>query len=112
MKLLNAFSLNMLSSSATIEADMISSEDAVKFLKNGFESGVGHADTARLYSNILGMKVNPNRISVNLHSGEEVIIGQYRGPRLPEGATELPEGASITWYHVTITTWNDRGELQ
>lgn len=64
------------------------------------ESAVGHADTAAVFSNILGFPVRPNRISVKLTKDTKALIGQYVGPRLPEGATELPEGARIEWWIV------------
>lgn len=31
---------------------------------------------------------------------DAALIGQYIGPRLPEGATELPAGATIEWWLV------------
>lgn len=63
-------------------------------------SAVGHSDTARIFSGILGREVEPNRVSVRLEYGDIALIGQYVGPRLPEGATELPEGARIEWWAV------------
>ena len=42
------------------------------------------------------------RITVTLHKGDTVMIGQYSGPRLEEGATTLPPGATIKWCRVTI----------
>ena len=40
-----------------------------------------------------------NRVSVKLDNPDlHAIIGQYSGPRLEEGATELPEGARIEWW--------------
>jgi hypothetical protein len=64
------------------------------------ESAVGHADTAALFSRILGQPVETKRQSIELWEGDVVLIGQYSGPRLPEGATELPAGATIEWYAV------------
>lgn len=69
-------------------------------------SAVGHADTARMFSNLLGREVQVNRMSVKLigspdgdaEHAQTALIGQYTGPRLPEGATTLPEGAEITWW--------------
>jgi hypothetical protein len=62
------------------------------------ESAVGHADTAFLFGNLLGLPILPNRVSIRLKQGECALIGQYIGPRLPEGATSLPEGARIEWW--------------
>jgi len=62
------------------------------------ESVVGHADTAALFSAILSRPVTVNRSSVKLVKDHRLLVGQYIGPRLPEGATTLPEGARIEWW--------------
>jgi hypothetical protein len=62
------------------------------------ESAVGHADTAALFSQQLGVRVPCCRESIRL--GTDMLVGQYVGPRLPGGATSLPEGASIQWWYV------------
>lgn len=59
------------------------------------ESAIGHADTARIVSGMLGVELPANRQSVKLARGEKMIVAQYTGPRLPEGATALPAGAEI-----------------
>lgn len=67
------------------------------------ESAIGHADTATLFSEILNIPLTVNRVSIKLGASEKntsLLIGQYNGPRLPEGATTLPEGASIDWWIV------------
>ena len=63
-------------------------------------SAVGHADTAALFSAQLGREIPANRISVKLSPEDILVVGQYVGPRLPEGATGLPEGAKIEWWVV------------
>jgi hypothetical protein len=63
-------------------------------------SAVGHEDTAGLFSALLGFPVSVNRISVKLTDDSIALIGQLQGSRLPAGATELPEGASIEWWLV------------
>lgn len=63
-------------------------------------SAVGHADTAGLLGGLLGIDLQPARISVRLAHGDLAIVGQYVGPRLPEGCTVLPDGASIEWWLV------------
>lgn len=60
-------------------------------------SSVGHADTANVFSGILGAEVPMNRVSVHLRTDDALLVGQYTGPRLQEGATSLPEGATIKW---------------
>jgi hypothetical protein len=103
MFLLNAFSLNMLAEfPAQPLFEEISLDEVQKSLEDGFTSAVGHADTAAVFSSQLGIEVPANRTTVSLKKGDTAVIGQYRGPRLPEGATTLPEGASIVWLQVTV----------
>jgi|ADurb_H2B_01_Slu_FD_contig_21_209177_length_564_multi_7_in_0_out_0_1 hypothetical protein len=71
------------------------------------ESAVGHADTAVLIGKELGLNVAMNRTTVKLGSAcgfkgqsEYALVAQYNGPRLPEGTTELPPGASFNWWLV------------
>jgi hypothetical protein len=59
-------------------------------------SCVGHANTAAVFSSLLDTEVLMNRVSVKLGPNDRMIIGTPN-IRLPEGATELPEGTQITW---------------
>jgi hypothetical protein len=66
-----------------------------------WESAVGHTDTAAVFANELGLPILPNRVSVKLTDpGTRALVGQYVGPRLAEGATRLPDGATIEWWIV------------
>lgn len=109
--LLNSFSLNMLEDlTSTIHTRELTADEARTWLRifaeeagaDRFQSAVGHADTAALFSSVLGLPVPCNRVTVSLKAGDNVVVGQYKGPRLPEGATELPEGAEIRWVAVEI----------
>lgn len=104
MKLLNAFSFNMIGSfPVTVEAVEISAYYAAYlFSVDPVESFVGHPDTAAVFTDVLGLNVPAVRGNASLVKDDVVIVGQYVGPRLPEGATKLPEGATIKWLHVTI----------
>jgi hypothetical protein len=109
MHLLNSFSGNMLAnfpSGVSFEkvpplfvASMISRGDLV--------SAVGHADTAAVFADDLGVAVVMNRATVSLKTGDWAVVGQYRGPRLPEGATTLPDGAEIVWLLVKVLDANN-----
>jgi hypothetical protein len=66
-------------------------------------SRVGHASTAALFSEALGYEIEVSRTSITLADGDRLLVGQYVGPRLPEGATTLPPGARIRWVLVTWT---------
>ena len=98
----NAFSLNMLASlTASIKVQEITAASAA-VIAEGTPSAVGHADTANLFTAVLGTAVPMARTTVTLNNGDCVLVGQYSGPRLPEGATTLPEGATLKWVLVTI----------
>ena len=66
------------------------------------ESAIGHADTARIVSGILGREVPAERKDVHLKRGDVLYVAQYKGPRLPEGATVLPEGARLEFLEFTF----------
>ena len=101
MFLLNAFSLNMLVGNADIVVREITRAVAAS-LAPACVSAVGHADTAAVFSSVLGVPVPCNRVSVTLKEGDVALVGQYSGPRLEEGATSLPEGATIKWLVVGV----------
>lgn len=69
-----------------------------------YQSAVGHQDTANLFSNLLGVPVECNRKTLSFDGESEepytMLVGQYSGPRLPEGTSTLPEGAKIVWWLV------------
>lgn len=102
MYLLNAFSLSMLTLPASASFTEISAAEAAEMAISA-TSAVGHADTAALFATLLGQDVPVNRISVALSQGQTALVGQYLGPRLPEGATALPEGARVVWVRVEIS---------
>jgi hypothetical protein len=98
----NAFSLNMLVSlTANIKTEELTVPQVKEELENGYESGMGHS--TELISEILGMDIPQNRTSNKIQDGESILVAQYVGPRLPEGATELPENASLKFIKVTVT---------
>ena len=105
MLLLNAFSINMLS---TFPMDVRFERVSVEEVKEDVEltSAIGHMDTARVLSTLLGREVPCNRATVNLHDGSCVWVAQYIGARLPEGATVLPDGARIEFFRVSVFAHN------
>ena len=110
-KLANAFSLNMLNTEVethVLVTKRISKEEAKELLKEGFENYIGHKDIANVVSNELGLPVemNEKRPNLLLNPEDVVVIAQYIGPRLPEGATQLPENAKIDYFTVQIADWN------
>jgi hypothetical protein len=74
------------------------------------QSCIGHADIATVLSRLIGFDIPVNRVSVSLKPGDVLVVGQYVGPRLPEGCSILPEGARIEWYVVKpgrVSVWRE-----
>ena len=99
----NAFSLNMISSNCQVRMINLSVEQAAEFCqKNQPRSFAGHADTAAVASILLGYQIAENRGTLVLKFGDELLVTQYSGPRLPVGATELPEGAAFRFVRCVV----------
>lgn len=100
--ILNAFSVNMIPAfPANVRFEELALDEAREMARDA-KSAVGHADTAAVFTDVLGLSVPANRANVVLAKGDVCLLGQYRGPRLPEGATSLPAGATIQWIRVTV----------
>jgi hypothetical protein len=107
----SAFSINMLPR-GNISANFkpLTVEQAREYLEPGYTgiepvwlSAVGHPDKAAIFSEMLGVDIPANRINITITLKTRLLVGQYTGPRLPEGATTLPEGARIEWWLVHFT---------
>lgn len=112
----NAFSINMLASALMEDAGddvTITVRRAGGDPKNWITeeethgpgkaiSAVGHADTAAIFSAILGRELAAARTTLMITPEDVLLVGQYSGPRLPEGATELPANAEVRWFWVTV----------
>jgi len=108
----NAFSISMLplSESTTVWFRRTTPTDiAAELQSEPWQSAVGHADVAAIFSGMLGLDIPVNRVNVQLAPGDALIVGQYSGPRLPEGTTILPVGATIQWWTVDLPTPDDLG---
>jgi len=111
MKVLNAFSLNMLPENKEtdrlyVEVNEVSIQRTKSVLRyKGIESCIGHTDTANILSNLIGMVIPANRVSVTLEIGEPALVCQYSGPRLPEGSTTLPEGAQFKFMEIMVLNY-------
>lgn len=101
----NALSLGMLDLDlCTLHVEQLSLNDARQLVRerSDWQSCVGHENTARLVSSLLDRDVPMRRVSTSLQPHDQLLVAQYNGPRLPEGATSLPEGAKIRWYLVKV----------
>ena len=101
MKVLtNSFSLNMLANADEMYGMNVPIPK--ESIPNDVESAIGHSDTASVVSTELGFDVPANRVTLQLTPEDEVYVAQYIGPRLEEGATTLPEGATIKYYRIYV----------
>ena len=93
----NAFSFNMFSfvPEVLVQTELTTQEASELLKKEEFESVVGHSDTAGILTNMLDTEIKFNRVSNNFNYGDQILVAQYTGPRLPEGATSLPEGSKM-----------------
>ena len=99
--LTNSLSLNMMRREGhDLALRPITVEGAKNLLRAEYICAIGHADTARLVGDILGLNILPYRLTVELTPSDSLLVAQYRGPRLEPGTTKLPEGASIEFWQV------------
>ena len=76
----------------------ITTDEAREYLAKIDEPKLGHKDVAAIVGSELGREIKFERVTLPpFKAGDEVLVAQYVGPRLPEGATTLPEGASIAY---------------
>jgi hypothetical protein len=120
--LCNSFSINMLNTALieevggkTITFRPITPLKAAELVQNGlksesFKNAVGHSTSDGLIRGQLeevlpkieGMIPKGKRETVKLSGGELVIVGQYIGPRLNEGAIALPENSQIKYWLIIL----------
>lgn len=84
-----------------IRTTPVTASETAEALRGGFVSAIGHADTARVVSGLLGLDVECNRVNIRLAAADTLYVAQVTGGRLPEGATTLPEGMELTFVRVT-----------
>ena len=97
----NAFSLQMLDTTKNTRV-IITPVSSDEVAHTDFMSVVGHTDTAAVLTDMLAVPVVCNRTNVRLQIGDVLYVAQVTGGRLPEGATQLPEGFSLTFLRVEL----------
>ena len=108
--LVNAFSVNMLDRvGQAINFVPVSPAAVSDLLRNeDWESGCGHATgviRAAIRDGVRGRDVPEipiNRVNLVLNRNTSMIVAQYRGPRLQEGATKLPKGATVEFWQAYL----------
>ena len=86
-------------------------EAADRLIRAPHTNAIGHQDTDLVVRNLLACNhldtswavSAGSRQTVALVPGDQAIVAQYIGPRLPEGATSLPEGSRIEFFALEIT---------
>jgi len=79
-----------------MECEKITLEEAKEILSNGFYSAVGHVETAKALTKLLGMAVPAQRRIVDMDVGELAVATQFL-ERIPEGKI-LTEGEVMDMY--------------
>ncbi len=104
--LANAFSIQMLPGNRTVDVRFapISTTTASQIYHQSPEvvNCIGHLDTAAVVSEMLNTDVGAPRTNISIQEGDELIVAQVVGGRLPEGCKTLPEGVGIRFYLVSI----------
>lgn len=113
MKLLNAFSVNMLENprneygSTSVYFQRVTLIRAQSMLEvHGVESAIGHPSTAAVLSRRLGMEIPVNRVDVRLGSKERALLAQITLPRLAEGevlSEQQLDQTEVKFYVVDVT---------
>lgn len=102
IKLLNGLPLGSMPAGCVILCREITQDEAKEFLAKGFDSYIGHVDTANILSNLLSMQIVFNRSSAIFEKDDKIIVASYVGMRLPEGATTLPENSRFRFFLVEV----------
>lgn len=112
--LCNAFSLQMVAAQlqpggsacnlSVYEMTVAEARDYLTGCPDGWQSAIGHADTAAVVAEILGLPVEANRASIELGPNDSLVVAQVCGGRLPEGTKTLPEGFSIRFFAFKFLT--------
>jgi len=100
----NAFSLSMLTPPTTVKVVEASVEDVKNILSSNFISAIGHEATSQIISVQTGIQVPTNRISIQLKTGDTLVVFQLL-TRLPEGkilGVDEMKGIPSKWYIVTL----------
>ena len=118
--LANAFSLNMLleeySGNVRVVSYTLEASIGTIIWADRLINAIGHESTDAIVRGLLwrdgneysdgspkGVRVpKGERTTIKLEKGDHLLVAQYRGTRLEEGTTVLPDGAEISWALITI----------
>lgn len=103
----SSFSLKMLNRDnplMRLDVFPVSLEDVKACIKDmPFKSIVGHPATARVFSELLDVNIEVNRVSYTMKGGDTLIVGLPSGGRLPEGKIlSKDEMGVMDWFIVQL----------
>jgi hypothetical protein len=110
MYIVNTITINMLSEQfrnrpegGSIRYRSLSLSEARAIAQGGLTPAFGHEQSAPLVqAQLQAPEPIFARPTLRFDGPTQVLLAQYVGPRLPEGATELPEGAVIEYFLVSF----------
>lgn len=107
IKLSNVFSPTMVDGDKfTIHFEKLYAQEAYEhLLDNGFVSTISSREITLLFSDLLGIKIDPaEKQTILMSSGDQMILGLYSGPKLfiKNGKIIYPNQYRLNWYLITI----------
>jgi hypothetical protein len=103
MKLIHSFSPEFLTNvraSELVYFRLISITVVKKLLIAGVEPIIGYRGLANVLTQVLGIEIEHSPGRPILNPGEQVVVAHYRGSRLNDRATVLPDGSRLRFYIV------------
>jgi len=100
--LINSFSPNMLlQSRVTLDWSPTSLKEIQRLMEeHSYQSYMGQANVANIFSRMTGMDVPVNRKPYYIRTDDLVIQVQYIGPYFDDSATELPESGRFAYWKI------------
>lgn len=68
--------------------------------EESFQSFMGQANVANLFSQMTGMSVQVNRKPYHIRTSDLVIQVQYIGPYFDDNSKELPKGGKLAYWRI------------
>jgi septum formation inhibitor MinC len=68
--------------------------------EESFQSFMGQANVANLFSQMTGMSVQVNRKPYHIRTSDLVIQVQYIGPYFDDNSKELPQGGRLAYWRI------------
>jgi hypothetical protein len=94
----------MLKAAAAMSAVQVN-RDAITEMAKLATPAIDDLNLATFVAFDLGLKTIPfGQVDKAVGNGDQLLVARYYGPSLPEAAAELPEGAVLVYWEVTLKT--------